>query len=700
MNSPINETEWNLPGATSAGGGYPVEVQPQGLPTGTPYKFEFGTTQYSAKSPDPVLIPSVAAGLVQLTGASAPGSTPGWEYDASPVTVIVPQDVIVNLTFSTQVNLTAPARTVSIHALNLTTGLPWTAEFNGTIYSQSVPWLNVSERPGLYGLTSWSVNSTTGNAQYAPVNPSSVNFEKQTEYNFSFEPSYRVATTASSGGTVQLGTGKAGSGASAFYKSGATVTVTATPAAGDEFLGFTGTGVGSYTGNGTHVGSQYTATVTANGPIQEGASFGLQPATRYNITFVSKDLPSGVWWTVSLDGLQYSTAASTLTVTGLYVHNAPGGIGTYKFAVGYAYENGTNGTRYIPGGFPSTVWANATGVTTYRIVWATQYEVTLASTAGGSVTGSAGTARVAAGSFWESANATVAAIATKQFRVSVPGLERDGDGFGDEHGDVDPVPGHGVGDGGRAVRADPVSHTAPVCRGLRDDDAGATGDDVDADGLELDEQLAVLERHDVAERHGTQQRDLHAEDLDRLRAGRADPVCGGGAAGDGIGGGPEHDAAAVVFDGVLGEHRGVDAGHGDGDARGIERGGVALGMVYGADGAGTERDGDGQQPVRGLGGERERELHREPVEPDAHADGTSAGGGGVRAAGAGDEADGRVLQHGAVVGDPRGGRVRGGPVARDRGLPPPQGGRERDDEGDGPVESAIVRGHIGPGHER
>ena len=74
--------------------------------------------------------------------------------------------------------------------------------------------------------------------------------------------------------------------------------------------------------------------MTANGPIVEGASFGLQPVARYSITFVSKDLPSGVWWTMSLDGVQYSSSTSTLTVSGLYVHNAAGGIGTYKFGVG------------------------------------------------------------------------------------------------------------------------------------------------------------------------------------------------------------------------------------------------------------------------------------------------------------------------------------------------------------------------------
>ncbi|HEV2519712.1 MAG TPA: hypothetical protein VGX00_03715, partial [Thermoplasmata archaeon] len=221
MNSPINETMWNLPGSTGGGSavpGYPVYIQPQGLPKGTPYSFSLGGIKYSASSPSSVLIDSVNPGTTQITNGTAPGAQAGWEYYAPAVTITVPQDVIVNLTFSSYVNLSAPARPVSIHALNLTAGIAWSAEFNGTIYPSSIPWINTTARPGFYSVTSWGVNSTVGDTQFAPLNVASADFATQTTYSLSFQPSYRVGTSASSGGTIQLGTGKAGSGTSAFYK--------------------------------------------------------------------------------------------------------------------------------------------------------------------------------------------------------------------------------------------------------------------------------------------------------------------------------------------------------------------------------------------------------------------------------------------------------------------------------------------------
>ena len=59
VNNPINETEWNLPGVTTAGGRVSHRGGTAGIADGNPYKFEFGTTAYSAVSPNAVLVSSV-----------------------------------------------------------------------------------------------------------------------------------------------------------------------------------------------------------------------------------------------------------------------------------------------------------------------------------------------------------------------------------------------------------------------------------------------------------------------------------------------------------------------------------------------------------------------------------------------------------------------------------------------------------------
>ncbi len=616
MNNPINETEWNLPAVSTGGGtsipGYPIEVEPQGLPSGTPYSFDLGTTAYSAVSPNAVLVSSVPPGVDQLTNGSASGATAGWEDYAAPLTVTIPSDVIVNLTFTSYVDLAAPSRAISIHALNLTTGIAWAVEFNGTVYTSSIPYVNTTARPGYYTVHSWAVNSSVGTTEFSPVNAASVDFATQTTYALSFEPSYRVGTSSSGGGTIALGAGKAGSGTNAYFKSGATVTVTATAANGYEFLGFTGVGTGSYTGNGTLTGSQYTATLTVNGPIVEGAAFGLQPLARYSITFVSKNLPGGVWWTISLGGVQYSSSTPTLTVSGLYAHNAAGGIGTYKFGVGDAYANGTAGTRYVPGQVPTSVWANASGATTYSITWSTQYQVTLATTPGGTVTGSAGSLRVGTAPFWESANGTVAAIATKDTGYKFLGWN--GTGSGAVSSTSSSIQFQVTGTVTEVAVFEKIPYHMPPTYTVEfvlatPVEAGTTWTLTVANTTEswqFSSVASTLNATGLGNGTYTLKTAIAygPDGLTRYVAVAPPPTV--------TVSGQNATVRLSYTTQVLGEHRVVGAGNGVGDARELERGGLAERMVWGPDGARADGECLGERGVRGMGRERlvdERSVH-------------------------------------------------------------------------------------------
>lgn len=396
--APINETIWNLP--SSFGGGantYPMEIYSQGLPAGTSYSFEFNGVNETAVSPNGVYLPNVPQGNSSITEAVATGATPGWEYFAADMTVSAPDQAVVNLTFTTYVDVGAPSRTVSFHALNLTTGTIWRAEVNGTIYTATTPYLNLSLRPGNYSLMTWGVTNPTGDATYSPIFSPAVSLISSTSYAISFVPSYKVSLTSSIGGTITLARHPARTADSAWYAPGSVVNITATPAPGYLFIGWTGSSSspGAYTGT-----SKTPPGITVQSPIYESAAFAPLPQARFNLTFVSQNLPSGVWWTVYLNGVGYSTNASSLTVPNVYSFSTAGGLGLYRTSVGFAYFNTTNNTRFIPGGLPAVVSTNGSSTGAYPITWTPQYQVTLESTPGGTVSAQAGTLQYTTGTFW------------------------------------------------------------------------------------------------------------------------------------------------------------------------------------------------------------------------------------------------------------------------------------------------------------
>ncbi len=81
----------------------------------------------------------------------------------------------------------------------------------------------------------------------------------RTNYTATFSTQYYLTTTQGTGGTVKP--------ASGWRKSGANISISARPANGYSFSGWTGTGSGSYSGTNNP------ASITMNGPITETATF-------------------------------------------------------------------------------------------------------------------------------------------------------------------------------------------------------------------------------------------------------------------------------------------------------------------------------------------------------------------------------------------------------------------------------------------
>ena len=166
------------------------------------------------------------------------------------------------------------------------------------------------------------------------------------------------------------GTGGTVTPMSAWKNSGAAVSITAAPASGYSFSGWTGSGAGSYSGTNNP------ASITMNGPITETAAF-----THNAVQVTVQTNPVGRSFTV--DGTPYTTAQTFPWVPGsshTIATTSPQSGGT---GVHYAWTNWTGG-----GAISHTV--APTSNTTYTANFRTQYYLTMVHGTGGTVSPASG----------------------------------------------------------------------------------------------------------------------------------------------------------------------------------------------------------------------------------------------------------------------------------------------------------------------
>lgn len=383
MNGPINETGW-----VTTYGVYDVSVGAPSLPTGSSVHFDWAGTPYSFSAPGPATVHNVSTGTYLLSNIWAGSSVAGHEYFGSSDNgnpVAIPNNPTINLSFA-DVEVSAAVGTVSFYANGSSVGTPWQFEFNGTIYSSSTPWINVSTRPGTFPVAGFPIVSSEGTTGFGPLGlPPTMAVLTGTTYSIDFSRVFEVQVAAASGGSV------APAGASYWVSPGASLTFTATPRSGYSFGGWSGKGAGSYSG------SDATAVVTADGPIVETPIFFPLPQNHFSLTFTQGALPAGTPWTVFVDGTGYTTNGTTLSVTGLY-GCAAGALGTYNLSIPYVYPNASSATRFTPSGFPATACG---GVAAISVAFRPQYYLTLESTAGGTASATpASTLASVSTSFW------------------------------------------------------------------------------------------------------------------------------------------------------------------------------------------------------------------------------------------------------------------------------------------------------------
>jgi Divergent InlB B-repeat domain len=366
MNGPINESYY-----AGALGTYGLTFTPVGLPAGSSYSFDFAGTTYSGTAPSSVTVPGVATGEYPLTDVAASSTTPGYAYFApnTPSEVDVPVQTEVALNFSTDVDTTGTLGTASFQAVGLANGDYWQLLFNGTTYGSLTPWINVTTHPGTFGVGSFPITASANDstAYTAEAFGPSLSVSPGSTYLVNFSLAYRVVVSSSVGGTA-TGVG------SHWLTPGSTASFQATPTSSNRFLGWAGDGAGSYSGTSSY------ANITVGGPISETANFAGLPANRYNLTLTEVGLPTGTWWTVSLNGTGYSSEATSFQVGDLYSCTA-GASGQYSVAVPFVYLNGTAGIRYVAAGYPSSTCTS--GASSVTIVFHAEYLVSTYSAGGG-----------------------------------------------------------------------------------------------------------------------------------------------------------------------------------------------------------------------------------------------------------------------------------------------------------------------------
>jgi hypothetical protein len=366
MGGPVNETGW-----AGTYGLYTEGFHATGLPSTSRYSFEFAGSDYTSTASNWTYVPDVPTGGYSVADITANSSTAGWEYfgavENGSSTVVVPAEPNVDFVFSL-VDVAAPVGTVTFHASGLGNGTVWSVDFNGTDYSSGTPWLNVSTRPGTFPWAPGAAVSSNGSAGFTPVGAgATVTVTAGQTVNLSYTRAYRVDVVSGLGGSTTLE-------GSQWFASGSSANFTATPVSADAFGGWTGTGVGSYSGPNA------TAFVTVGGPITETASFFPLPSSRFNVTFDESGIPAGSWWTVTLDGYGYSSNTTSLTVSNL-LSCAAGTAGQYLESVPVAYNATVGATRYFAVNPPTEFCTN--GGTIQPLTFATQYQVSVSATLGG-----------------------------------------------------------------------------------------------------------------------------------------------------------------------------------------------------------------------------------------------------------------------------------------------------------------------------
>ncbi|MCI4323995.1 MAG: hypothetical protein L3K03_08310, partial [Thermoplasmata archaeon] len=367
VNGPINETasfedngwcqyEYAPVSLTCYSDSGTILFEEVGLPTGTQWNLTASGDGQSVTTGNitpwiPISQP-FTSNWVNFTAWTVPASGGQvWVPTADPVSpVILPGESLVLVNYTLRAAASESYAT-SFEELGLPAGTPWTVFVDGNGYGSNATVLGpialASSSHVFGGGAIYLANGTgyepTGFAtESLAVNESGWINTTGSETNVTthgpglvdvnFQPSFEVTAESTSGGSTSF--------ASAWVAGGTRIWLNATNDSGFSFLGWTGSGAGSYTGANSHV------QIIPSGPVSEIGVFGPTAPVTWTVTVTTVGLPSGAPATLNLGGRQY-TGSGVFQIPDI----APG---TYNWSAPYWYLNSSELTRFVETGMTST----------------------------------------------------------------------------------------------------------------------------------------------------------------------------------------------------------------------------------------------------------------------------------------------------------------------------------------------------------
>ena len=397
----------------------PLTIEETGLPAGTSWAVTLsgaaGSGEMTAIAGQAIVNESARVGAGSITPWNIPSGTPGEEWVGTPSVLspmILPQTSAVVINYTLQ-PLASAIEPLAVKSVGLPAGLAGNLTFENldtgaetTYFAASSPF-NSTLPAGSYSLNASPVITTTGTSYYpseiystvdlvdnsnqSGTSPSTVYLGGTTTVTVAYSTEYWVSVAAGAGGTATP--------TSRWIDAGGTVSLTATPNPGYEFLYWVGTGLGATTGPQallSHVA------IVPGGPVSELATFGLTPAPTWTVTVVPSGIPSGQEYSVTLGGTSYS-GVGTFTISNLstdtYAVGVPNAESATSSLVRYVLSTVTASTGLSAGQL--TVDANLTLFPAFS----TQYLLALSEVGNGTLS-------LAAGSYWNTSGSTFTVTAT------------------------------------------------------------------------------------------------------------------------------------------------------------------------------------------------------------------------------------------------------------------------------------------------
>lgn len=269
---------------------YTVTFRESGLPSSAPWMVSIGGTNQSSNTS--TVVYQLANGSYRYSVPSTLG------YNASPTSGSVDvkgKAAMVNITFTTV------TYAVAFLESGLPHGVPWSVTLNGVLLQSFSSVVQFQEPRGNYSFSITPPVTSQLGTRYSPSpasgNLSVTHLAQNVTVGFRTFFELSIAVLGAPNSSVSPGSG--------WYANGTKVNLSSQVLSGHEFLGWVGSGTGSYSG------PLPAFSTTIRGPVNESAYY----RSVYLVTVSEVGLPAGTTWYATLNGSEDHSAGTQINFT-------------------------------------------------------------------------------------------------------------------------------------------------------------------------------------------------------------------------------------------------------------------------------------------------------------------------------------------------------------------------------------------------